>query len=84
MSSADDFWKQFGPRSGLTEHLTRSGYMLFDTLMLFLNEYFEKVKLKISADDEKNHLNLPSMQRVKPDIVLTCAMYCPNSCTNNI
>ena len=49
MSSADNFCKQFGPRPGQIKHLARSGSKLFDTLIVFLKEFFEKV------DFEKNH-----------------------------
>ena len=39
----------------------RSGSNLFDTLIVFLKEYFEKVKFGIvSADDNKNMKNYPS------------------------
>ena len=49
-SSADNFCKQFGPRSGLTKCRA-----LFDTLMIFLKEIFEKVDLeKISRRQKKS------------------------------
>ena len=35
--------KQFEPRSGPTEHQSRSGFKLFDTLIVILKELFEKV-----------------------------------------
>ena len=50
MSSAYNFCKQFGTRSGLTECTVSSGSKLFDTLMVFLKEFFEKI------DFEKNQL----------------------------
>ena len=55
VSSADNLCKQFGPRSGPTEHWARSGSKLFDTLMVFLKEFFEKIDFgkKISADDKR-------------------------------
>ena len=40
--SADNFCKQFGPRSGPTECRALSVSNLFDTLMVFLKEFFEK------------------------------------------
>ena len=43
MSSADNFCKQFGPRSSMTRCWAWSGSKLFDTLMVFLKEFFEKV-----------------------------------------
>ena len=55
MSSADKFCKQFGPRSGPTKCLSCSGSKLFDTLIEFLKEFFEKVDLeKKSADGNKS------------------------------
>ena len=42
VSSADNLCKQFGPRSGLTEHWAWSGSKLFDILMVILKEVFEK------------------------------------------
>ena len=52
--SADNLCKQFGPRSGLTKRQTSSGFKLFDTLMVFLKEFSEKVDSeKKSADDKK-------------------------------
>ena len=44
--------KQFVPRSGPTECQARSGSKLFETLIVFLKEFFEKVKFeKRSAED---------------------------------
>ena len=40
LSSADNLCKQFGPRSGLTE--------LFDSLIVSLKEFFEKVNFEKS------------------------------------
>ena len=37
--------------------------MQFDTLIMFLKEFFEKVNFDKSADNKK-HEKLPSMQRV--------------------
>ena len=42
MSSADNFCKQFGPRSGLTKCQAWSGSNLLDTLMVFLKINFWK------------------------------------------
>ena len=46
--SADNLCKQFGSRSGLTEGGSRYGFKLFDTLMVFLKEFFEKVNFEKS------------------------------------
>ena len=43
LSSAVNLCKQFGPRSGMTECRSWSGSKLFDTLIVFLKEIFEKV-----------------------------------------
>ena len=63
VSSADNLYKQFGPRSGRTTCLARSGSKLFDTLMVFLKEFFEKVDFEKTQQRIKWH-ELPSMQRV--------------------
>ena len=53
MSSADNFCEQFGPRSGPTKCRAWSGSNLFDTLMVFLKEFFKKLDFeKKSADDQ--------------------------------
>ena len=48
VSHADNFCKQFGPRSGMTKCHAQSGTKLFDTQMVFLKEFsqidFEKKK----------------------------------------
>ena len=46
MSSADNFFKQFRPRLGPTESQSWSGSKLFDTLIEFLKEFFEKVNFE--------------------------------------
>ena len=46
VSSIDNLYKQFGPRSGPTKCQARSESKLFDTLMVFLKEFFEKLILK--------------------------------------
>ena len=48
-SPADSFCSQFESRSGPT---FLSGSKLFDTLMVFPKDFFEKLILKKSADDE--------------------------------
>ena len=64
MSSADNFCKQFGPRSGLTERRDISGSKLFDTLIVFLKELFEKVDFEKSQQTTKNVGKFPRGQRV--------------------
>ena len=46
LSSADNLCKQFGPRSGPTECWSQSGSKLFNTTILFLKEFFEKVNFE--------------------------------------
>ena len=54
VSSADKFCKQFGPRSGQTKRRACSRSYLFDTQMVFLKEFFEKVDFeKISRRQKK-------------------------------
>ena len=56
----DIFYKQFGTRSG------RSGSKLFDTLMVFLKEFFEKVDFeKKKQEMTKNMKNLPACKEFK-------------------
>ena len=63
--SADNLCKQLGPRSGLTKHHTWSGSKLFDTLMVFPKEFFEKVDFEKNRQTTKKHEQFPSWQRVK-------------------
>ena len=46
LSSADNLCKQFGPRSGPTKCPAGSGPKLFDTLMVFLNNFSKKLIFK--------------------------------------
>ena len=64
--SADNFSKQFGPRSGLTYmHRAWSGYKLIDTLIIFLKEIFKKVYFdNKSADYKKKHEKFLRGQKV--------------------
>ena len=66
MSPADNYWKQFRPGSGPTSCRAWSGSKLFDTLLTFLKEFFEKVDFEKNQQTTKKHEKLPSMQRVKP------------------
>ena len=51
--SAYNICKQFGPRSHPTKCRAWSGSKLFDTLTVFLNEFFEKVDFKKKLADNK-------------------------------
>ena len=54
VSSSDNFCKQFGSRSGPTKCRAWSGSKLFDTLMVFLKDFFENGDFeKISKKDKK-------------------------------
>ena len=64
VSSADNVWKQIGPRSGPTECRAKSGSNLFDTLMVFLKEFFEIVDFEKDLQTTKKHEKLPRGQRV--------------------
>ena len=59
-SSADNFCKQFGTWSGPTKCQAWSGSKLFDTLMIFLKELFEKV------DFEKNRQTTKKIMKKYP------------------
>ena len=52
--SADYLYKQFGPRSGPTECQSWSGSKRFDTLIVFLKQFFEKVNFEKKSADDKN------------------------------
>ena len=58
VSSAGNLCKQFGPRSGQTKCWALSGFKLFDTLMVFLDFFFEKVNFE-NQQTTKNHEKLP-------------------------
>ena len=53
VSSADNFCNQFGSRSGLTKCRTWSRSNSFDTQMVFLKEFFEKVDFEIIRRRQK-------------------------------
>ena len=70
VASADNLCKQLRPRSGLTICPAWSGSKLFDILLVFLIEFFEKdflkkVILKKKKQMTKKHAKLPSMQWVE-------------------
>ena len=62
MSSADNFYKQFGTRSGPTKRRAWSGSKLYDTLMIFLKDFIEKVDFEKNQQTIKKHEKLPSRQ----------------------
>ena len=57
--SADNLCKQFGLRSRLIIHQARSGSTLFDTLMVFLKEFFNKVDFEKISRQQKSMQNFP-------------------------
>ena len=61
MPSADNLCKQFGSRSGPTKCRAWSGSKLFDTLMVFLKEFFEKEDFEKNQKTTQKHTKLPSM-----------------------
>ena len=65
--SAVNLGKQFGPRSGPTNRRAWSGSKLFDILMVFLKEFFQKVNFEKNQQTTKKREKLPSMQWVKPE-----------------
>ena len=64
-SSADNLCKQFRPRSSLTECRSWSGSKQFDTLKVFLKEFFEEVNFEKTQQTTTRACQSPSMQRVK-------------------
>ena len=62
--SADHLCKQFGPRSGPKKCRACSGPKIFDTQMVLLKEFFEKVNFEKKSADDKRHAKLPGRQRV--------------------
>ena len=59
--SADNLCKQFGPRSGPTFCLAWFGFKLFDTLMVFLKEFFNKIDIEKKQQTTKNIQNFLSI-----------------------
>ena len=56
--SVGNLYKQFGPRSGPTKCRSWSGSKLFDTLIVFLKQFFEKVNLEKVSRGEQKHEEL--------------------------
>ena len=67
MLSAD---KQFGPRSGLTKCRACSGPKLFDILIVFLKECFEKVDFEKINRQQKRMTNYPVGKELKKNFYL--------------
>ena len=59
VTSADNLGEQFGPRSGPTNRRAWSGSKLFDILMVFLKEFFQKIILKKISRRQKSMKNYP-------------------------
>ena len=72
VSSADNFCKQIGPRSGPLKRWYWSESKLFDTQMVFLKEFFEKLILKKISRRQKGMNNFPGGQRVKNFMGTNC------------
>ena len=64
-SSADNLYKQFGPRSGPIECWSWSGSKMFGTLKVFLKEIFFENWLWKNSANSKKHVNLHSRKIVK-------------------
>ena len=63
MSSADDLFKQFGPRYGPTEYRSQSGSKPFDTDSVPERFFFEKANFEKSQRMTTKAWKLPSMIR---------------------
>ena len=61
---ADNICKQFGPRSGPTQRRSRSGSKPFDTLIVFLKDFFKRLILKKKSADDNKIIKISSMQIV--------------------
>ena len=70
MSSADNFCKQFGPRSGPTFCRACSGSKLFDTQMVFLKEFLEKDEFEKKQQTTKKHKKFPRGKGVNAHVMV--------------
>ena len=61
VSPADDLYKVFGHRSGLTKGQTKCGSKLFDTLIIFLKEFLKQSSWKKINKHPPKKVKLPSM-----------------------
>ena len=60
LSSADILYKQIAPRSAGTECQFLSGSKTYDTLMVFLKDFFKEFRRR-----QYKHAKSPSMQTIK-------------------
>ena len=67
--SYDNFCKQFDPGSGLTKIRTRFKSKLFDTLMVFLKDFFLKIKMK------RNQQMTRKNNKKNYNMILSCYNY---------
>ena len=72
LSSADNLRKWFGPRSGPTEGWSSSGSKQFDTLIVFLKGFFEKLILKKKSADDKGMKNNKACKELVQIRALSC------------
>ena len=79
VSSSDNLCKQFGPRSGPTKCRAWSGSKLFDTLMVFIKEFFIKVDFEKISRRQKSMQNIPAC-RVKVHSARVLNSNSPTSC----
>ena len=75
MSSTDDLCKQFGPRSGPTFCWARYGSNLFDTLMIFLKEFFDNK----GNDDEQHPIEAEGVKFYDADEAYKIIYHRPNT-----
>ena len=67
VSSADNLCKQFGSKSGPTICRVWSGSQLFDTLIMFLKEFFKKVNIRQQKSVKNYAVN---WQRVNNEVIV--------------
>ena len=65
--SADNLCKQFGPIPGPTKCLVWSGSNLFDTQVVFLKEFIEKVDFEKNQQMTKKHEKFPGGKELMSD-----------------
>ena len=62
LSSAVNLWKQFAARSDLIAHQAWSGPKLFETLMVFLKDFWKKMILKKNQQTTFVEMFIPGVQ----------------------
>ena len=85
---SDNNSKQFGPRSGPTECWSWSGSKLFDTLIVFLKDFFEKVNFEKKSASTKawnitQYAELKCVQPCQKTTQVSMAAYYLNGCIQN-